>query len=188
MIGLDTSLSVWLSRDMREGQRVTICGFSMFLAQSIPRCYIWGHHVLSSTELVGSRKHAGYLSPSPYKGVMLSWAESSGATTVHFLLLQVTSQQGDPPGNKLPRLQVPKTGTMPSLAGRTLPRVAPGQGLPGRGRWNMEAVTRGFGDKNHAKWRGLPRGGRRTGGLPSRSREHLQRRKGRLWGRRQASS
>lgn len=111
---------------------------------------------------------------------MLSWAESYGATTVLILLLQVTSQQGDPQGNKPPELHVPKTGTEPNLAGRILLRVAQDQGLPGRNRWNMEAITRGCRDRNHERWRGLYRGGRRTGELPLRSREHLQRRRGRL--------
>lgn len=190
-VGQDPSLSEWVSRDMREGQENDHLWFLNFLqhkALNIPTLYIWEHHARSSTELVGSRKHVGFLLPSPYKGVMLSWAESCGATTVHFLLLQVTSHQGDPQGNKLPQLHIPKTGTKPSLAGRSQLRVAPGQGLPGRGRWNMEAVTRGLGDKNQSRWRDLPRGGRRTRGLPSRIGEHLQRRRGRLGGRRQTSS
>lgn len=116
----------------------------------------------------------------PQQGVMLFWAKSYGVTTVCFLLLQVTGQQGHLQGNKLPQLHVPKTAATPSLAGRSLLRVAQGQGLPARSRWNVEAVSGDLGDRNRARWRGRPRGGRRTGGLPSRRREHLQRKKRRL--------
>lgn len=138
-------------------------------------------------EPTSSRKYLGHLvshSRGHFPGV-----EAGEARTAQFLPLQVTGPGGDPQRSGLPEPRVPRAGAEPSLARRNGPGAAQGRGPPGGSRQSAGDTEKSWGNGGGAPQRGpAQRGGRRMGGLPSRSREHPQRRKRRCRGRRRRGS
>lgn len=137
-------------------------------------------------ESTSSRNYLGHL-------ISHSWGhfpgvEAGEATIVQFRPLQVTGPGGDPRRSGLSELRVQQVGAEPSLARRNGSGAAQGRGPLGGSRQSAGDTGKSWGSGGGALQRGPARREGRIGGLPSRSREHPQRRKRRCQGRRRRGS